>query len=104
MCSINKGYLKPAVNSSCSMSQTMLTITQDIFDGHNTFNGMGIIATVTQKVDNKIIVPRTRATSDDLMAIRKINIHFYKKNNGLMEQMVFQKLTECSNVDDVSMD
>ncbi|WAR05755.1 hypothetical protein MAR_021124 [Mya arenaria] len=55
---------------------------------------MVIVATVTPRDDKVCVVPRIRATSDDLIKIGKINIHFYKQSRNAMEMIVFKTLTE----------
>jgi len=47
-------------------------------DGLNTFHGMGIIVAVTPAVKSTRIVPRVQATAEDVAAVGKIDIHFYK--------------------------
>ncbi|WAR13572.1 LOW QUALITY PROTEIN: hypothetical protein MAR_027752 [Mya arenaria] len=54
----------------------------ETLDGHNTFHGIGIVATETLKDDKVCLVPGIRATSDDLINIGKLNIHFYKQSSN----------------------
>ena len=63
-------------------------------DGHNTFHGMGIIATLTPKVKQTRHIPRIRATNEDLIKIGKVNIAYYKQPSNAMEMMCFKKLIE----------
>ena len=53
-------------------------------DGHNTFHGMGIIATVTPKLGHKTVIPRVKATNEDLIAVGKIEIKYYQQVNTKM--------------------
>ena len=65
-------------------------------DGHDTFHGMGIIATFNPKVKRADIIPRIHTTSQDLIEIGKINIQFYRQpgnSDCSMDAMVFKKLT-----------
>jgi len=41
-------------------------------DGHNTFNGMGIIATITPKIDHLMIIPRRDFALEELVQLGKI--------------------------------
>ena len=61
-------------------------------DGHNTFHGMGIIATVTPKLEYKTVIPRVTATNEDLIAVGKIEISYYKHGDINMDKLVFAKL------------
>ena len=69
-------------------------------DGHNTFHGMGIIATVTPKLGHKTVIPMVTATNDtneDLIAVGKIEIKYNQQVNTNMEKLVFAKLKSITN-------
>ena len=66
-------------------------------DGHNTFHGMGIIATVTPKLERKTVIPRVTATNEDLIAVGKIEIQYYKQVDINMEKLVFAKLKRLTS-------
>ena len=73
-------------------------------DGHNTFHGMGIIATITPKEDRARVIHRISGTRDDLIKIGKVNIHFYKQSaTNAMENILFKHISEF-NVTDESED
>ena len=61
-------------------------------DGHNTFHGTGIIATLTPKVKQS----RIHATNEDIIKIGKVNIAYYKQPSNAMEMIFFHKLGEPS--------
>ena len=61
-------------------------------DGHNTFHGMGIIAGVTPGTKRQRPVPRISGTSQDLIALGKIGIHFYKAQFNYMSRLTYEKL------------
>lgn len=68
-------------------------------DGHNTFDGMGIIAAVMPNIEHTRVIQRISTTSDDLVAVGKINIKFYKQQNNNMENMVFRQLVELADIE-----
>ena len=45
-------------------------------DGLNTFHGMGIIAAITPQQEHRHIIPRIKTTSEDIIAVGKIDIKF----------------------------
>ena len=47
-------------------------------DGQNTFHGMGMIAVVTPGVSKPKIIPRKKVTMQDVQAIGRIGIYFYR--------------------------
>ena len=47
-------------------------------DGQNTFHGMGMIAVVTPGVSKRKKIPRKKVTMQDVEAIGRIGIYFYK--------------------------
>ena len=46
-------------------------------DGHNTFHGMGMIATVTPATYRTGRIPRVSVTAEDIAAIGKVNIEHF---------------------------
>ena len=73
-------------------------------DGRNTFHGMDIIASVTPKFATctSKSVPRVKASTEDLVAIGKVNIHFYRQSGNRMEELKYRKLMDLSNIEDTS--
>ena len=69
-------------------------------DGLNTFHGMGIIAAITPKQEHRHIIPRIKTTSEDIIAVGKIDIKFYKQQTNQMELMIFQKLSTMDEFED----
>ena len=59
-------------------------------DSHGIFHGMGIVTAVSQKLELKTN-PRCLVTTDDLAAIGKNNIHFYRQQSNNMDMMAFIK-------------
>ena len=53
---------------------------------------MGIIACVTPGTKETKAVPRVSATTDDLIAIGKIKVHFYRQENNNMSSKTFECL------------
>ena len=47
-------------------------------DGQNTFHGMGMIAVVTPGVSKPRKIPRKKVTMQDVQAIGRIGIYFYR--------------------------
>ena len=63
-------------------------------DGHNTFHGMGMIATVTPGTYNTKTIPQVNVSAEDIAAVGHVNIkHFMSKVNGLQSN-VYSKLQE----------
>ena len=60
-------------------------------NGLNTFHGIGIIATITPKVDSSIIVPKKIVSSDSLIQIGRIEIKFIERRIG-HSPIKYQKL------------
>ena len=52
------------------------------FNGLNTFHGMGIIATITPKVNSNIIVPNKIVFTDSLIQIGRIETKFIDRRIG----------------------
>ncbi|CAC5398051.1 unnamed protein product [Mytilus coruscus] len=55
-----------------------------IIDGLNTFNGMGIIAGITPGTKRTQPIPRIAFSSDEIKALAKIEIKYYKPQTDLM--------------------
>lgn len=72
-------------------------------DGHNTFHGMGIIATVTPMTKSPKQIPRMSATLEDVKSVGRINIQFYKAPNNEALPMIYDKLYLPINEDPTSM-
>ena len=53
---------------------------------------MGIIACVTPGTKETKAVPRISATTEDLVAVGKIKVHFYRQENNNMSSKTFEKL------------
>ncbi|XP_053404320.1 uncharacterized protein LOC128558588 [Mercenaria mercenaria] len=70
-------------------------------DGHNTFHGMGIIATFTPKDNKRRVVPRIQVTNEELVKIGKINIKYYKQNDNVLENVKFEKLLDIDCEDPI---
>ena len=51
-------------------------------NGYNTFHGMGIIATITPKVNSSIIVPKKIVSTDSLIQIGRIEAKFIERRIG----------------------
>ena len=69
-------------------------------DGLNTFHGMGIIAAITPGKEQRHTIPRIHTTGEDIIAVGKIDIKFYKQSTNKMESMFFQKLSSIDDVED----
>ena len=65
-------------------------------DGLHTFHGLGIIATVTPKLQRNQVIPRTNVSLDEVIQTAKIDIQFYKQPNCFMEEMKFKHLSDVS--------
>ena len=63
-------------------------------DGHGSFHGMGIIATLTPKIKQSRHIPRIQATNEDIAKIGKVNIAYYKQPSHAMEMLIFKKLVD----------
>ncbi len=60
-------------------------------DGSGTFHGMGIIATQTPGSKNSKIVPRVTVTAEDIAAVGRINIKYFKPSTS-EEPLVYQPI------------
>ena len=63
---------------------------------------MGIIAAVTKKLLASKSVPRINASTEDIVAAGRVNIHFYRQSGKRMKEMKYRKLMDLTNIDDVS--
>ena len=90
------------------------------FGGHDTFHGMGIIAALTPKLLASKSVPRINASTEDIVAATRVNIHIYRQSGNRMEEtidqhyslktpdhlledeMKYRKWMDLTNIDDVS--
>lgn len=71
-------------------------------DGHNTFHGMGMIATVTPGTSIKKSIPRISVTTEEIAAVAHVNIeHFMTEHDGL-RSLCYQKLKEHDAEDPTS--
>ncbi|KAH3893812.1 hypothetical protein DPMN_017964 [Dreissena polymorpha] len=61
---------------------------------------MGIIAAITPGKEQRHIIPRIHTTCEDIIAVGKIDIKFYKQSTNKMESMFFQKLSSIDDVED----
>ena len=73
-------------------------------DGHNTFHGMGMIATITPGVQCARSVPRVYASREDLTEICKVNFEFYNQTSNNFTNLRFHKLQNFTNVEDPTND
>ena len=62
-------------------------------DGLGTFHGMGIVTTVTPGNNATKPIPRVTVSSDDVMAVGKINIAYFKPRENFKSLLKFKKLT-----------
>ena len=69
-------------------------------DGHNTFHGMGIIATITPGVKHCRTIHRVRASIEDVVSVGRINIRFYNQLTTNRDTLIFQRLHEASGDED----
>lgn len=69
-------------------------------DGHNTFHGMGIIATYTPAATLvQKAIPRVSVTSDEIKRIGRINIKNFKSQHTGALPLTFKELTAMEKVD-----
>ena len=61
-------------------------------DGKNTFHGMGIIATVTPKINDSrsMIGRKTDVTSEEISRVDRINIHFYSPSKNVINSVIYE--------------
>ena len=71
-------------------------------DGYNTFHGMGIIAAVTPRTEISKIVPRINVMAEDIAALGKINITFFKPREGALSLLKYNKLSDFTTEDDTA--
>ena len=57
-------------------------------DGHNTFNGRGIIAMVTPRINQEYTVPRTHVKCGDVSSAGLIKIHYYREDNRALAKLM----------------
>ena len=71
-------------------------------DGHGTFHGMGMIATITPNRKVGRAIPKQAVTSGDIAAAGKLVIRYY---NGPIEEtsLVYKELTDLKTQDSFSM-
>ncbi|WAR13477.1 hypothetical protein MAR_027657 [Mya arenaria] len=69
-------------------------------DGHNTFHGMGIIATILPGVKSSRVIPRLSSTTEDLLSVGKINVTLYSPLINNFSTLTFQSLNEVNDVID----
>ena len=71
-------------------------------DGHNTFHGMGMIAAVTPATSKTGRIPRVSVTTEDIAAVRKVNIeHFISESDG-SQSLQYKKLEQYDTEDPTS--
>ena len=68
-------------------------------DGHNTFHGMGIIGCITPGVSNTKAVQRLSANTEDLAALGKIEIQYYRQEHNFMATKTFETLPQFEGFD-----
>ena len=61
-------------------------------DGLGTFHGMGIVTTVTPGNNATKPIPRVTVSSDDVMAVGKINISYFKPRENFQSLLKFKTL------------
>jgi len=60
---------------------------------------MGIIATITPKVETSQIIPRIKVTREDVLDVGKIEIHFYKQKTNNIKEMIFRELADLNDIE-----
>ena len=60
---------------------------------------MGIIATVTPKTEVRKIVPRITVTAEDITAVGRINLAFWKPTEGATSSLKYDKLPDFTTED-----
>lgn len=68
-------------------------------DGHNTFHGMGIIATITPCIKRQNKVHRATVSIEEVTALAKIDIRFHKLNNNPLTSLSFERITVVDGTD-----
>lgn len=71
-------------------------------DGHNSFHGMGIIASITPGVKFERIVPRNKVTKEDLIAAGRINIRCWKSDPNWKSTMKYEHLDSTATKTEIS--
>ena len=61
-------------------------------DGHGTFHGMGMIATITPGTSSVRRVPRAKTTSLDIAMVGRVQIQYHKEESRGMTAVVYKKL------------
>ena len=64
----------------------------DTLDGHNTFDGMGIIATTTPGTSRTKQAPRLRVTSEDVKSKGQMDIVYYQSKNKGFGDKTFEQM------------
>ena len=65
-------------------------------DGLNTFHGMGMIKAVTPSIKcTSRIIPCVEVTAEDVAAVTKVGIHFYKElKSSILDVKILQQLAK----------
>lgn len=94
MCSKFQGTDIPGITSEHFVQFVADNVDHNIvtLDGRNTFHGMGIIAAVTPMTKAPKQIPRISATAEDVAAVGRIKIRFYKAPNNEAPPLTYDKL------------
>ena len=72
-------------------------------DGHNTFHGIGIIATVTSRISASFKVPRLKeVTTDDLIKVAQIERHILPSTSKARKLLFSQLCKDADYISDLS--
>ena len=64
-----------------------------MLDGHDTFHGMGIIATVTPSTNQVCVVPKGNVTLHDISCAGNIPIYFHQHENQALVDITYNDVT-----------
>ena len=70
-------------------------------DGHNTFHGMGMIATVTPGTCSSRTIPRVSVSAEDIAEVGQVNIEHFRSECDGLRFLHYEKLEE-HDVDDTT--
>ncbi|MES9884095.1 MAG: hypothetical protein ABW185_24890, partial [Sedimenticola sp.] len=83
---VNSGTDIPDTTSDSFIQYSADNVDHNIrtLDGHNTFHGMGMIATVTPATSSNKPIARVKVTNEDIDAVGRVSIkHFMAEQDGL---------------------
>ena len=93
---VSEGFKIPNLSDENFLQYVADNVDHNIgtIDGHNTFHGMGMIATITPGTSYSASSPRATVSAEDIAAVGRVDIHHFVAGSEGLQQMNYEPLGE----------